>query len=58
MRDLRMFLESETNPYFLDIKIKTVTRVDQFYSVNGGAYGKWNIGLSYDNIPITLTRAR
>lgn len=51
LNDMRMRLESESNPYFLDFKIQNATRSDEAYKAKLGAYGKWDVGMSFDRTP-------
>lgn len=51
VNEIRISQESEAKPYFFDFKAKNATRADESYDLNGGAYGKWNVGLSFDRTP-------
>ncbi len=47
--DLR-YGDSLSSPYFLDFKLKGGAGANSSYSVKGGEYGKWDLGLSYDRL--------
>ncbi|MBI5241684.1 MAG: MtrB/PioB family outer membrane beta-barrel protein, partial [Elusimicrobia bacterium] len=51
LNELRLNLESESKPYYFDFLIKDATRGDESYKAKGGAYGKWDIGVSFDRTP-------
>lgn len=47
--DLR-YLDGLAAPYFLDLKLKGGKGANASYDVQGGEYGKWNIGASFDRL--------
>lgn len=51
IRDLRLNLDWDTAPYYLDVRIQNALRSDERYSVAGGQHGKFDIALFYDGMP-------
>jgi MtrB/PioB family decaheme-associated outer membrane protein len=51
LNDLRLKVDGNTTPYYLDIKIKNPVQDNEFYNINGGIHGKFGINLFYDSIP-------
>lgn len=44
------YMESLTSPYFLNLKLRGGAGANAAYDVQGGAYGKWDLGVSYDRL--------
>lgn len=51
LNDMRMRMESESKPYYLDFKVQNATRSDEAYKAKLGAYGKWGVAMSFDRTP-------
>lgn len=51
LNDMRLRLENESKPYYLDLKIQNATRDDESYGVKSGVYGKWTFAASFDRTP-------
>lgn len=51
VNDMRLRLDSETKPYYLDLKIQNATRDDESYGVKSGVHGKWTFAASFDRTP-------
>lgn len=51
VNDLRLKVDGNTTPYYLDIKIKNPVQDNESYQVKGGLHGKFGIGLTYDSTP-------
>jgi len=47
--DLR-YMEDLSSPYFLNLKLKGGAGSNDSYNVQGGEYGKWDLGVSYDRL--------
>jgi len=47
--DLR-YMEDLSSPYFLNLKLKGGAGANDSYNVQGGEYGKWDLGVSYDRL--------
>ncbi len=51
LNDLRLRLDSESKPYYMDLKIQNATRDDESYKIKSGVYGKWNFGAAFERTP-------
>ena len=51
VNDLRLRLENESKPYYMDLKIQNATRDDESYGIKSGVYGKWTFAASFDRTP-------
>ncbi|HKZ17419.1 MAG TPA: MtrB/PioB family outer membrane beta-barrel protein [Geobacteraceae bacterium] len=51
LQDLRLRIDGNTIPYYLDLKVMHPALSDEFYRLQGGQYGKFGIELFYDSIP-------
>ena len=49
--DMRLRLENESKPYYMDLRIQNATRDDASYGIKSGAYGKWTFAASFDRTP-------
>lgn len=51
LNDIRLRLENESKPYYMDLKIQNATRDDASYGIKSGVYGKWTFAASFDRTP-------
>ncbi|MBI3565611.1 MAG: MtrB/PioB family decaheme-associated outer membrane protein [Elusimicrobia bacterium] len=49
--EARLRMESETKPYYLDLRLRNATRDDESYRVKSGVHGKWSFDASFDRTP-------
>lgn len=56
LNDLRLKVEGSDNPYYLDLKVKNPVQENEFYQLNMGSRGKFNMGFFYDSIPHNFSR--
>jgi MtrB/PioB family decaheme-associated outer membrane protein len=50
LNDLRLKVDGNDTPYYLDVKIKNPVQDNEFYGVKGGIHGKFGVGLFYDSL--------
>lgn len=51
MNELRLRLDSESKPYYMEFQAENATRDDESYKIKSGSYGKWSFGASFDRTP-------
>lgn len=51
VNEMRMRLEGEARPYYMDLLIQNATREDESYKIKSGVHGKWSFGASFDRMP-------
>ena len=58
INDLRVKVDGNTTPYFLDIKIKNPVQDNESYDVDGGVHGRYSFGLFHDSIPHNFSEGK
>lgn len=51
-----MSLESNTSPYYLDIRVRDASQEDESYRIGLGKHGRYGLRFSYDSIPHNFSK--